>query len=138
MSSTPPPEPQGQEPTNIVPVAKNELTAEDIYEPHILAKSDPEVVKIVLRGVNAGLKPTYSIPIEERRAHPEKYRVPWARDTTGWERVADQEISSEDGAKIPIKVYHPDPKTFGEGPYGVHLNFHGKSCQERSRAVSAY
>lgn len=105
--------------------AKKELTAEDVFEPHILAKTDPEVVKIVLRGVNAGIPPTHTIPIEERRRHPDKYKAPWARDPTGWPRVKGDEISSEDGAKIPIMVYHPDPEIFGEGPYGVHLNFHG-------------
>jgi hypothetical protein len=104
---------------------KKELTAEDVFEPHILAKADPEVVKIVLRGVNAGAPPVHSIPVEERRAHPDKYKAPWARDSTGWPRVADNEITSEDGARIPIKVYHPDPEVFGKGPYGVHLNFHG-------------
>ncbi|KAH8196202.1 hypothetical protein TruAng_009645 [Truncatella angustata] len=104
---------------------KKELTAEDIFEPHILVKTDPEVVKIVLRSANAGVPPTHAIPVEERRAHPEKYRTPWSRSTEGWPRVQDDEITSEDATKFPIKVYHPDPEVWGEGPYGVHLNFHG-------------
>ncbi|KAK9771503.1 putative Alpha/Beta hydrolase protein [Seiridium cardinale] len=104
---------------------KKEFTAEDVFEPHILAKTDPEVVKIVLGGINRGVPPTHAVPIEERRAHPDKYKVPWARDSTGWPRVSGQELTSEDGAKFPIKIYHPDPDVFGEGPYGVHLNFHG-------------
>lgn len=130
-STEPHPSPQAAPaPSEEAPVAekekKKELTAEDVFEPHILAKTDPEVVKIVLRGVNAGVPPTASVPVEERRAHPDKYRVPWARSTDGWPRVADATFASDDGAaSIPVKVYHPDPEVWGEGPYGVHLNFHG-------------
>lgn len=102
-----------------------ELTPEDVFESHILAKYDPQIVKIVMRGVNNGIPPLESVPIEERRAHPEKYLPPWAKDTTGLERVADAELTSADGATFPVKIYHPDPKVHGEGPYGVHLNFHG-------------
>ncbi|KAK6084237.1 alpha beta hydrolase fold protein [Seiridium cupressi] len=118
---------------------KKEFTAEDVFEPHILAKTDPEVVKIVLGGVNRGVPPTHAVPIEERRAHPDKYKVPWARDSTGWPRVSGQELTSEDGAKFPIKIYHPDPDVFGEGPYGVHLNFHevtwGKAIEDAWAAL---
>lgn len=114
-----------QQASVVVPETKKELTAEDVFEPHILAKTDPQVVKIVLRGVNAGVPATHQVPIEERRAHPEKYQAPWARDTEGWPRVKDAEITSSDGDKVPIKVYHPDPEVWGKGPYGVHLNFHG-------------
>ncbi|KAI1335988.1 alpha/beta-hydrolase [Xylariaceae sp. FL0016] len=97
----------------------------DIFEPHILAKYDPEVVEYVLKSAASGAPAQHEVPIEELRANPAKYSPPWAQDATGWERVKDDDISSEDGAKIPIKVYHPDPANFGDGPYGVHLNFHG-------------
>ncbi|KAI1843291.1 hypothetical protein JX266_010465 [Neoarthrinium moseri] len=104
---------------------EKELKAEDVFEQHILAKYDPEAVKIVLRGVNAGVPPVDAVPIEERRANPDKYRPPWSQDTTGWERVVDSHIISDDGAEVPIRIYHPDPEVNGNGPYGVHLNFHG-------------
>ncbi|KAH8897211.1 alpha/beta-hydrolase [Thozetella sp. PMI_491] len=80
---------------------------------------------MLMRGINNGVPPLESIPVEERRAHPEKYQPPWALDTTGFERVTEAEITSADGAKFPVKIYHPDPKVHGDGPYGVHLNFHG-------------
>ncbi|KAI0146690.1 Alpha/Beta hydrolase protein [Pestalotiopsis sp. NC0098] len=118
-------EPQQPLPEAPAPETKKERTAEDVFEPHILAKTDPEVVKIVLRGVNAGVPPTAAVPIEERRAHPDKYRPPWAQATDGWDRVADRDVTSGDGATIPVKVYHPDPNIWGDGPYGVHFNFHG-------------
>ncbi|KAI0125649.1 Alpha/Beta hydrolase protein [Xylariales sp. AK1849] len=104
---------------------KVEIKAEDIFEPHILAKYDPDAVKLVLAGVNAGVRSTSEITIAERRADPEKFRSPLAVDPTGFERVSDHEFTSEDGATIPVKVYLPDPKLHGTGPYGVHLNFHG-------------
>ncbi|KAI1496211.1 Alpha/Beta hydrolase protein [Biscogniauxia marginata] len=102
-----------------------EVKAEDIFEPNLLAIYNPEIVKHVLKASASGVPAQHEVPIKELRANPSKYAPPWAQDVTGWERVTDQEITSEDGAKIPVKIYHPDPSQFGEGPYGVHLNFHG-------------
>ncbi len=41
--------------------------------------------------------------------------------------MADHEVTSADGARITVRVYHPDPASHGAGPYPVHLNFHGAS-----------
>ncbi|KAI2618402.1 alpha/beta-hydrolase [Hypoxylon sp. NC1633] len=102
-----------------------EIKAEDVFEPHLLEKYDPEVVKYVLKTRAAGVPAQHEYPIEQIRADPAKFAPPWSRDVTGWERVVDGEVTSEDGAPVPIKIYHPDPAQFGEGPYGLHLNFHG-------------
>ncbi|OTA97871.1 hypothetical protein M434DRAFT_391486 [Hypoxylon sp. CO27-5] len=100
------------------------IKAEDIFEPHVLERYDPEVVKFILETRAAGLSVPDEFRIEDLRADPARY-APWSKDVTGWERVADGEVTSDDAAKIPIKIYQPDPAQFGEGPYGAHLNFHG-------------
>ncbi|KAK7753238.1 hypothetical protein SLS62_004757 [Diatrype stigma] len=100
------------------------IKPEDIFEPHLLAQYDPEVVKRVLKDAAAGIVDRL-VPIEEVRACPEKFSPPWALDAFGWERTLDRLVTSEDGAEIPVRVYYPDPKEWGDGPYGVHLNFHG-------------
>lgn len=97
----------------------------DMIEPHILAKLDPDFVQFFTDFV-AKNPPPQTWSIEEIRAKPEKFRVPIAVDTAGMDRVTDHEVSSEDGAKVPLRVYHPDPAQYGNGPYPVHLNFHGK------------
>ncbi|KAI1412538.1 alpha/beta-hydrolase [Hypoxylon sp. FL1857] len=102
-----------------------EVKAEDIFEPHVLEKYDPDVVAYVLKTRAAGVPAQNEFRIEEIRADPDKFALPWSKDVTGWERVTDAEVTSQDGFKIPIKIYHPDPTQFGEGPYGAHLNFHG-------------
>lgn len=101
------------------------IEAGDIFEPHLLAQYDPEVVKYVLKNAAAGIVERV-VPIEEIRAHPEKSTPPWALDTTGWERTVDKLVISEDGTGIPVRLYYPESKQWGEGPYGVHLNFHGE------------
>lgn len=101
------------------------VQAEDIFEPHLLAQYDPEVVKYVVKNTAAGIVERV-VPIEEIRANPEWSTPPWALDTAGWERTVDKIVTSEDGAKIPVRVYYPDAKEWGDGPYGVHLNFHGE------------
>ncbi|KAI1142640.1 alpha/beta-hydrolase [Hypoxylon sp. FL0543] len=101
------------------------VKAEDVFEPHVLEKYDPEVVAYVLKSRAAGALPQENFRIEDIRADPTKFAPPWSKDVTGWERVADGELTSQDGSTIPIKIYHPDPAQFGEGPYGAHLNFHG-------------
>ncbi|KAA8629729.1 hypothetical protein SMACR_08628 [Sordaria macrospora] len=90
--------------------------------PHILSKLSPDFVQF-FRDVLS--KRPRDVSIEELRAHPEKYRAPTTIDTSKYERVADYEVTSEDGAKIPVRVYHPDPAKHGNGPYPVHMNHHG-------------
>ncbi|KAL7628548.1 hypothetical protein AAE478_000063 [Parahypoxylon ruwenzoriense] len=104
---------------------KKEIKAEDVFEPHLLAKYDPEVVKYVLKARASGAPAQHEFSIAEIRADPVRFAPPWSKDVTGIERIVDSEVTSEDGAKVPIRIYHPDPAQFGEGPYGLHLNFHG-------------
>jgi hypothetical protein len=100
--------------------------AEDVFLPNLLAKYNPDIVKYILKTMAPGRPPpTHTVPLAEVRANPTRFAGPWQKDVTGYERVADHEVVSEDGAAIPVKVYHPDPAKFGDGPYGVHLNFHG-------------
>ncbi|KAI1491826.1 Alpha/Beta hydrolase protein [Biscogniauxia mediterranea] len=102
-----------------------QVKTEDIFTPELLALYHPDVVNHVVKTANANVPAQHQVAIEEVRANPSKYAPPWAQDVTGWERVVDKEITSKDGAKVPVKIYHPDPSIFGQGPYGVHLNFHG-------------
>ncbi|KAK3951329.1 Alpha/Beta hydrolase protein [Pseudoneurospora amorphoporcata] len=90
--------------------------------PHVLSKLNPDFVQFFWDVLSNRPR---DVSIEELRAHPEKYRAPTAIDTSKCERVADYEVTSEDGAKIPVRVYHPDPEKHGNGPYPVHLNHHG-------------
>lgn len=96
----------------------------DLIEEHILPRLDPDFLRYFI-DVLAKSPPGDKIDLKDMRANPDKYRAPWAVDTSGYERVTDHEVTSEDGAKIAVRVYHPDPKEFGDGPYGAHLNFHG-------------
>lgn len=101
------------------------LTVEDIFEPHVLAKYDPEAVRYIVDTTNEDRPAPHTVPIEELRADPAKFRSEWCEDPTGWERVNGYDVTSGDGTNIPVNVYHPDPAVHGKGPYGVHLNFHG-------------
>lgn len=106
------------------------IKAEDVFAPHILAKYDPAFVDYVLEAKAAGVPAQHEYPIEEIRTDPARFAAAWSKDVTGWERIADDEVVSQDGAKVPIKIYHPDPAQVGEGPYGLHLNFHGRGFTE--------
>jgi acetyl esterase/lipase len=99
-------------------------SATDLIEPHILAKLDPDFVQYYVDVLSKN-PPAQAVSIEQVRAHPEIFRSVIAVDTTGWERVVDHTVTSKDGAEIPVRLYYPDPKVFGDGPYPVHLNFHG-------------
>ncbi|KAI1390337.1 alpha/beta-hydrolase [Hypoxylon trugodes] len=105
--------------------AQPEIKAEDIFEPHVLAKYDPEIVKYILKVRAAGAPAQPESRIEVIRANPAKFALPWSKDVTGWERVVDANVTSQDGVEIPIKIYQTNSAQFGNGPYGVHLNFHG-------------
>lgn len=95
-------------------------------EPHILAKLDPEWVTVFTEQMNTNPPPPrHLLSMEYIRAHPEKFAPPFYLDTEGYPRTAEKEVASEDGEKIPMRVYYPDEKVWGPGPYPVHLNFHG-------------
>jgi len=101
--------------------------AEDVFSPGLLAKYNPQIVRYVLMSMAPGMPPaTHSVNLQEVRKNPARFAAPWQKDVTGFKRVSDTIFASEDGAMIPVQVYHPDPARFGQGPYGVHLNFHGK------------
>ncbi|KAK7970609.1 hypothetical protein PG988_009682 [Apiospora saccharicola] len=105
---------------------KKTVTAEDLFEPHVQAQYDPKAVELVVWGANSASPAQHEAPLAEVRKNPSLYAPPWCTDTTGYERVSDDAVPSTDGqAQIPVKVYCPDPTKWGEGPYGVHLNFHG-------------
>ncbi|ROW05825.1 hypothetical protein VMCG_05136 [Cytospora schulzeri] len=93
-------------------------------EPHILAKLDPDFVRYWTKVMSKGAPPGH-LSIEQVRANPDKFASPCALDTKGYEGTVDTEFASEDGTKIPVRVYYPDKSKHGPGPYPVHLNFHG-------------
>ncbi|KAK4223355.1 putative Esterase/lipase [Podospora fimiseda] len=97
----------------------------DLIEDHIIPKLDSDFLDY-FTNVVAKKPPAHEIPIEIVRANPQDHRPPCALDTSsGYDRVADYVVSSQDGASIDVRAYHPDPAKFGPGPYPVHLNFHG-------------
>jgi len=98
----------------------------DLIEEHILPRLDPVFVQYFVR-VLSKAPPGQAVPLEVVRADPDKQRSPIAIDTSKSERVADYVVSSQDGATISVRVYHPDPAQFGPGPYPVHMNHHGMS-----------
>lgn len=97
----------------------------EVIEPHILAKLDPDFVSRWTELMNSIPDPTHEVTIEEIRADPKVLAPPCALDTKGRPRTAENEVTSEDGAKIPVRIYYPDESKHGPGPYPVHLNFHG-------------
>lgn len=97
-------------------------------EPQILAKIDPEFVTLWTDYMNEGPPRTREDwAIDKIRADPMRLAPKCALDTKGYPRTAEKEVTSEDGAQIPLRVYYPDEKQWGPGPYPVHLNFHGMS-----------
>ncbi|TQB69257.1 hypothetical protein MPDQ_002126 [Monascus purpureus] len=95
-------------------------------DPSFLPKLDPDFIEYY----NAYLAiktSAHTVSIEDMRAFPQKYAAPWARNFTFEPFVKDIKIKSDDGHVFTARCYHPDPRTspFGEGPYPVHINFHG-------------
>ncbi|KAB5559596.1 Alpha/Beta hydrolase protein [Coniochaeta sp. 2T2.1] len=74
----------------------------DAIEPHIVAKLDPDFLKFYVDVLSMN-PPAQAWSIEQVRANPEKFRVPIAVNTTGWERVVDHTVKSDDGADIPVR-----------------------------------
>ncbi|KAG8157568.1 hypothetical protein KVR01_012610 [Diaporthe batatas] len=97
----------------------------EAIEPHVLAKLDPDFVTAWADLMNKVPDPTHVTTIEEVRADPRVLAPPCALDTKGRPRTAEKEVTSEDGAIVPVRVYYPDEAQHGPGPYPVHLNFHG-------------
>lgn len=74
------------------------------------------------------IKPaTHSIDIKEIRAFPEKFHAPWARDYSYEPFVKNTTIPTGNGKACAVRIYYPDARIspFGQGPYPVHVNFHG-------------
>lgn len=108
------------------PAAKAKFDPKQSIEPHILAVLDPEFVEAFTHKMNTDPPPARDqMTIAAIRAHPEKTAPPCMLDTKGYPRTAEKEVVSEDGAKIPVRVYYPDEAQHGAGPYPVHLNYHG-------------
>lgn len=110
---------------------------EKAIEPHILAKLDPEFVTIYTKFMNETPPPTREdLTIEKIRADPMKLAPQCALDTKGYPRTAEKSVTSEDGIKIPVRVYYPEVSQHGPGPYPVHLNYHGKTLNKTSTCRS--
>ncbi|CAN8102769.1 unnamed protein product [Discula destructiva] len=108
------------------PSTEEKFVPERYMEPHILAKLDPQWLAGYTEQMTKNPPPPPDLlTIDYVRAHPEKYAPACALDTKGYPRTAEHDAVSEDGAKIPVRVYYPDEQTWGPGPYPVHLNFHG-------------
>lgn len=97
----------------------------EAIEPHILAKLDADFVARWTELMNSIPDPAHVVTIEEIRADPKVLAPPCSLDTKGRPRTADREVTSEDGASIPVRLYYPDEAKHGSGPYPAHLNFHG-------------
>ncbi|KIW09906.1 hypothetical protein PV08_11682 [Exophiala spinifera] len=69
--------------------------------------------------------PTHEINVREIRSNPTKYNSPWERDYTGSSHIQDMQLLSHDGYEFKVRCYHPDAVKFGDGPYPLHVNFHG-------------
>ena len=106
-------------------VDETPLDPAEHIEAHILPRLDPAVVDYLVRVVFKNAL-AQDVTIEQVREKPERFRSALAMDTSGEPRVADHQVTSKDGAQIPVRVYHPDPAAHGSGPYPVHLNFHGR------------
>lgn len=97
----------------------------DAIPPPILSKLSPDFIDYYAT-VLSQIPPAQAVTIEQVRAHPEKFRAAIALDSSAYPRVKDYTLASQDGETFPVRVYHPDPDVHGQGPYGVHLNFHGR------------
>ncbi len=108
---------------------KNRRTFQGLIEDHILPRLDNDFLEYyaeIQARLGTQQQAVSNLSIEHVRAHPEAYRSPCALDTSGHPGVADFSYPSQDGVNIHARVYHPDPVTYGRGPYPVHLNFHGQ------------
>jgi hypothetical protein len=93
-------------------------------DPTVLEKLDPEFVKFYEEVIDT--RPaTHQIPLEEIRSNPTKWAAPWVVPVPEKESIRTRTIPSKDDHQVPVRIYHPDPEIFGQGPYSVHLNFHG-------------
>jgi hypothetical protein len=98
--------------------------------PTVLPKLDPLFVDYYNKVIGTKVA-THTIPLSEARANPGKYGFGWGKNYTGTELVKNWDIPSKDGTLFKVRTYHPDPKIHGRGPYGAHLNYHGKENLSR-------
>lgn len=106
-------------------------------DPAFLSRLDDDFVEYYNR--NLAIKPaTHNIAIEHIRAAPEKFASPWYRDFTYEPFVKDIKLKAEDGHEFTVRCYHPDPRTspFGDGPYPIHINFHGNGIVSKLRKAN--
>lgn len=111
----------------IITTQGREADQEEILNPidsAILPLLDPEFVAYYNKNIGPKLA-THQVPFADVRANPEAWRGAWCIDCTGQPGVTNLKIPSKDGHMIPLRTYAPDAKTFGPGPYPVHVNFHG-------------
>ncbi|RYP28348.1 hypothetical protein DL767_007253 [Monosporascus sp. MG133] len=89
------------------------------------AKYDPVVGKYVLKNAEAGVVQQHEVPIEDVCANPEKLKLPWPWTSLLANASSDKDVASLDGFRILARLYYPDRMILGDGPYGMHPNFHG-------------
>lgn len=117
--------PAAVEPT--VPVAKSTSLPNPI-NPIFMDRLDQDFIDYYNQYL--AIKPaTHSIDVSEVRKFPKKYASPWYHDFTYEPFVNDMKLQSDDGHQFNTRCYTPDSRTspFGEGPYPIHINFHGIS-----------
>ncbi|RTE83743.1 hypothetical protein BHE90_001753 [Fusarium euwallaceae] len=106
--------------TSSIPALQNPI------DPSFLDRLDKDFIEYY--NLNLANKPaTHSVSIADIRANPKKYASPWCRDFSNESFVKDIKIKSDDGHEFTARCYHPDASKspFGQGPYPVHINFHG-------------
>ncbi|KAF2813021.1 alpha/beta-hydrolase [Mytilinidion resinicola] len=96
----------------------------DPLDPTVLRLLDPEFVEYYNSVLGTKIA-THHIPLSEVRANPEKWSGSWCKDYTGSPGVKNFTIPSDDGYQVKCRSYNPDPARHGEGPFPVHINFHG-------------
>ncbi|KAL6360658.1 hypothetical protein LRP88_06365 [Fusarium phalaenopsidis] len=95
-------------------------------DPSFLDRLDKDFIEYY--NIHLANKPaTHSVSIADIRANSKKYASPWCRDFSNEPFVKDIKIKSDDGHEFTARCYHPDASKspFGQGPYPVHINFHG-------------
>ena len=83
---------------------------------------DPDVRAHLTQQAELNAPPIWEVPLDQvRSGDREAYRRDRPTPVGG---VIDLEVPGPAGT-IPVRVYHPDAKVAGPGPYGVVVLFHG-------------
>lgn len=93
----------------------------------VLDKLDPRFVTYYNENL-ANRVATHQVPLAEVRANPQAWARPWSRKAGDVENrnIRDWTISSGGGdLDFQVRVYSPDAEKFGDGPFPVHINYHG-------------